>query len=60
MHRRFSVVAVVTAIGFAVLPIYILIHPEENDPVWLSVVFIVISAGQRRLKARIAAPAGSV
>jgi len=42
VHRRFSVVAAVTAIGFAVLPIYILIHPEDNDPVWLSVVFIVI------------------
>ena len=42
VHRRFSVVAAVTAIGFAVLPIYILIHPEENDPVWVSVVFIVI------------------
>jgi signal transduction histidine kinase len=45
VHRRFSVVAVVTAIGFAVLPIYILIHPEENDPVWLSVGFIVIITG---------------
>jgi hypothetical protein len=30
VHRRFSVVAVVTAIGFAVLPIYILIHPRRT------------------------------
>jgi len=42
VHRRFSVVAAVTAIGFAVLPIYILTHPKDNDPVWLSVVFIAI------------------
>jgi DNA-binding NarL/FixJ family response regulator len=45
VHRRFSVVAVVTAIGFAVLPIYILIHPQDNDPVWVSVLFIVIITG---------------
>jgi signal transduction histidine kinase len=45
VHRRFSVVAAVTAIGFAVLPIYILVHPEENDPLWASLVFIVIITG---------------
>ena len=48
VHRRFSVVAAVTAVGFAVLPIYILIHPEDNDPVWVSVAFVVlITAGDR-------------
>jgi signal transduction histidine kinase len=45
VHRRFSVVAAVTALGFAVLPIYILVHPEENDPVWVSVVFVVLITG---------------
>jgi signal transduction histidine kinase len=45
VHRRFSVVAAVTALGFAVLPIYILIHPKDADPLWISLVFIVIITG---------------
>src|SRR4051794_29714109 len=45
VHRRFSIVAAVTAIGLAVLPIYILIHPQDNDPVWVSLVFILIITG---------------
>src|SRR3954452_16398157 len=42
VHRRFSVVAAVTVLGFAVLPIYILLHPKDADPLWLSLVFIAI------------------
>ncbi len=42
VHRRFSVVAAVTAVGLAVVPIYVLLHPDSNDPVWASVAFVVI------------------
>src|SRR3954454_15240318 len=42
VHRRFAVVAAVTVLGFAVLPIYILLHPKDADPLWLSLVFIAI------------------
>ena len=45
VHRRFSVVAAVTVLGFAVLPIYILLHPKDADPLWISLVFIVIITG---------------
>ncbi len=45
VHRRFSIVAAVTALGFAVLPIYIFIHPKDADPLWISLVFIVIITG---------------
>jgi signal transduction histidine kinase len=42
VHRRFAVVAAVTAVGLAVVPVYMLLHPNSNDPVWASVAFIVI------------------
>jgi signal transduction histidine kinase len=45
VHRRFAVVAWVTAIGLAVVPGYILLHPDTNDPVWASIAFIVIITG---------------
>jgi signal transduction histidine kinase len=42
VHRRFAVVVAVAAVGLATVPVYILLHPKENDPVWASVAFIVI------------------
>ena len=42
VHRRFSVVAAVTAVGLAVVPIYVLLHPDTNSPVWASIAFVVI------------------
>jgi signal transduction histidine kinase len=45
VHRRFAVVALVTAIGLATLPVYVLLHPESNDPVWASVVFVLLVTG---------------
>ena len=45
VHRRFAVVAAVTAVGLAVVPVYVLLHPDTNSPVWASVAFIVIITG---------------
>src|SRR4051794_29922145 len=45
VHRRFAVVVAVAAVGLATVPIYILLHPKENDPAWASVAFIVIITG---------------
>jgi signal transduction histidine kinase len=46
VHRRFPVVAAVTALGLATLPLYVLLHPQTNDPLWPSVIFILlITAG---------------
>ena len=46
VHRRFAVVVAVAAVGLATVPVYILLHPKENDPVWASVAFIaIITAG---------------
>jgi signal transduction histidine kinase len=45
VHRRFSVVAAVTAVGFVVVPVYVLLHPESNDPVWASVLFVMLVTG---------------
>ena len=42
VHRRFAVVMAVAAVGLATVPVYILLHPKENDPAWASVAFIVI------------------
>jgi signal transduction histidine kinase len=42
VHRRFAVVAAVTAVGFAVVPVYLLLHPKSNDPWWASAAFIVV------------------
>ena len=42
VHRRFAVVVAVAAVGLATVPVYILLHPKENDPAWASVAFIVI------------------
>ncbi len=42
VHRRFAVVVAVAAVGIATVPVYILLHPKENDPAWASVAFIVI------------------
>jgi signal transduction histidine kinase len=42
VHRRFAVVVAVAAVGIATVPVYILLHPKENDPAWVSVAFIVI------------------
>ena len=45
VHRRFAVVAAVTAVGLAVVPIYVLLHPETNSPAWASILFIVLVTG---------------
>jgi signal transduction histidine kinase len=46
VHRRFAVVVAVAAVGLATVPVYILLHPKENDPAWLSFAFIaIITAG---------------
>jgi signal transduction histidine kinase len=45
VHRRFSVVAAVSVVGFATLPFYIALHPETSDPIWVSVVFVVLVCG---------------
>jgi signal transduction histidine kinase len=42
VHRRFAVVAAVTAIGFATLPLYIALHPETSKPPWVSVIFVAL------------------
>jgi signal transduction histidine kinase len=42
VHRRYAVVAAVTAFGLAVLPIYVVMHPETNQPVWSSVIFVLL------------------
>ena len=42
VHRRFPVVAAVAAFGLATVPIYIAVHPDANDPLWISIVFILL------------------
>jgi signal transduction histidine kinase len=42
VHRRFAVVAAVTAIGLATLPLYIALHPETSKPAWVSIVFVLL------------------
>jgi signal transduction histidine kinase len=45
VHRPLRVVLAVTAFGFATLPIYVLLHPETNDPLWTSVIFVCLVTG---------------
>ena len=45
VHRRFSVVAAVMAFGLATLPIYVALHPESSDPVWVTTLFILLITG---------------
>ena len=45
VHRRFSVVAAVTALGIATFPIYFMLHPESSDPVWATALFVLLLTG---------------
>ena len=45
VHRRFAVVAAVTAAGLATLPLYIALHPETSKPAWVSVIFVLLVCG---------------
>ena len=45
VHRRLGVVAAVTAVGLATLPLYIVLHPETSKPAWASVVFVLLVCG---------------
>jgi signal transduction histidine kinase len=45
VHRRFPVVAAVTAVGLATLPIYFAVHPESSDPRLVTVLFVVLISG---------------
>ena len=45
VHRRLAVVAAVTAIGLATLPVYIVLHPETSKPPWVSVIFVLLVCG---------------
>jgi len=42
VHRRFSTVLLVVVAGLVTVPIYIVLHPDATDPVWVSVVFILL------------------
>jgi signal transduction histidine kinase len=45
VHRRFAIVAAVTAVGLATLPLYIVLHPETSKPAWVSVIFVLLVCG---------------
>jgi signal transduction histidine kinase len=45
VHRRFAVAAAVAVLLLATMPIYIAVHPESNDPPWVSVVIGGLLAG---------------
>ena len=45
VHRRFPIVLVVTVLGLLTLPIYLVIHPEDNEPWWLNVLFVLAVTG---------------
>jgi Histidine kinase len=45
VHRRFAVAAAVAALLLATMPIYIAVHPDSNDPSWVSIVIGALLTG---------------
>jgi signal transduction histidine kinase len=45
VHRRAAVAFAVAAVGLAITPIYLSIHPEDDVPLWVSVVISVLAIG---------------
>jgi signal transduction histidine kinase len=39
VHRRFAVVAAVAALGIALSPVYIVLHPDDSTPPWVQFLF---------------------
>jgi signal transduction histidine kinase len=42
VHRRFAVVALLTALSLPALPIYLTIHPDDETPWWVSAVMALL------------------
>ena len=42
VHRRFSTVLLVLAAGIVTLPIYLAVHPNATEPLWVSILFVIL------------------